>query len=147
MGWILRTLGSCVVIALAWAGACNSVDITGLDDPELVALEVDEWVAEELASGNAAEARGWLSQPDHTVFDGDSGEALDLVEALYAAGATGVWFTGVEEYDGQQSAASISAELPADASERQAMLRIEGRFWEMQPAPDVGQRFLDFSFD
>ncbi|MDJ0849842.1 MAG: hypothetical protein QNK04_15845 [Myxococcota bacterium] len=110
------------------------------------AAEVDEWVSAEIESGSAATARGWLSQPDHTLFEGDPQQVQALVDELYELGAEGVWFTAIEDFGGGKLSASIAARLPEDTTARAAILAKESEFWG-ETSQDVGQRYVEFSFD
>ena len=82
------------------------------------------------------------------LFEGDPQSVQALIEGFYAAGAKGVWFTGVEPLGGKNLSASIAVELPEDAETRARILRTEADFWEeAEPRPDVGQRYLEMAFD
>ncbi len=110
------------------------------------ASEVDAWVNAEIESGVAAPARGWLSQPGNALFEGDPVQVQALVEELYDMGAEEVWFTGIEDFAGGHLSASIAARLPSDPTARAYLLAKESEFWG-ETSPDVGQSYVEFSFD
>jgi hypothetical protein len=107
---------------------------------------------EELAASFAdattsAPARGWLAQHGNMLFEGDPDQVNGLIESLHAAGATDVRFVYIEKLGGTNVSASIAARMPSDPSARARILRAEADFWEGEPEPDQGQRFVEFSFD
>jgi hypothetical protein len=112
------------------------------------AAEVDTWVTEELASDTSAGARDWLAHGENMLFEGDPAAVQGLIDGLYAAGATDVWFIGIERIGSRNVSASIAVELPGDPAARARILRTEADFWQEPEAnPDHGQRYLAISFD
>jgi hypothetical protein len=112
------------------------------------AAEIDAAVEEELAAGGGAPAQDWLAGPDNMLFEGDPRAVQALIEDLYEAGAADVWFTGIEPFGGKNLSAAIAVELPDDPAARARVLKLEADFWqEPELRPDVGQRFLEITFD
>ena len=112
------------------------------------AAQFEAEIAEEIASGTAQPALDWLEGPANMLFEGDPTTVQSLVESLYEAGAVDVWFTGIDQFGGKNISAAIAVELPRDAETRGRLLQAEADFWEeSQAEPDVGQRYLHFSFD
>jgi hypothetical protein len=150
-----KLLASLAITALFFTGRMAWRAFT--DDPPAVeaeadasteAAETDAWIDASFDDGTAAPARGWLSQPGNVLFEGDPRQVDALVEHLYANGAESVWFIDIGEFGGANVSAAIAAELPADPAARERILRTEAEFWqEEEPAEDVGQRFVAFSFD
>ncbi len=141
-------------VGLSLAIGCNRGDDGGgadsrdWDDPAVAAAEIDRWVAEEISSGTAEEARDWLQTEGNVLFEGDPDAVQELIDGLYADGAQHVWFTGIESIAGARVSATLAVALPEDMGSRQAILRREAAFWgEPDAAPDVGQRYLQFGLD
>lgn len=138
-----------LVARVAW----NLISAEPLPEPspedfKIEAAEIDAAVSEELAAGGGAPALNWLAEPGNMLFEGDPQAVQALIESLYAAGAKGIWFTGVEPFGGKNLSASIAVELPDDAELRARILRTEAEFWqETEPRPDVGQQYLEIGFD
>jgi hypothetical protein len=134
---------------LAW----NLISAEPLPEPtaedfKVEAAEIDAAVSEELAAGGGKPALNWLAEPDNMLFEGDPASVQSLIESLYAAGAPGIWFMGIEPFGGKQLSASIAVELPDDAEARARIFKTEAEFWqEPEPRPDVGQQYLEIGFD
>jgi hypothetical protein len=149
----LLTGAAVAVLFFAARLAWNLITAEPISEPtpaELAAeaAEYEAMVAEEVASGAAAPALDWLAQPDNMLFEGDPESVQSLIESLHEAGAVDVWFTGIEPFGGKNLSAAIAVELPADPEARARLLRLEAEFWqETETAPDVGQRYLEISFD
>ena len=112
------------------------------------AAEIDSAVEEELAAGGGAPALNWLAGPDNMLFEGDPRAVQALIEDLYEAGAADVWFMGIEPFGGKNLSAAIAVELPDDPEARARVFAAEAAFWEEpEPRPDVGQRFVEITFD
>jgi hypothetical protein len=112
------------------------------------AAEFDALVAQEVESGAAAPARGWLGDPDNLLFEGDPQSVQALIDELYAAGAVDVWFIGIEPIAGRNVSASIAVQLPEQAAARAPLFDAHAQYWQdTEPDPDTGQRFLEFAFD
>src|ERR1044071_264198 len=60
----------------------------------------DKEVEQELAEGKKAEAREWLKAENHVVFKNDKDAIRKYVADFYTAGATTVYFTGIETLNG-----------------------------------------------
>jgi hypothetical protein len=137
-------------VRLAWnlIGA-EPIPEPAQDDFAAMAAEIDAAVAEDLATGKGALARGWLEQDDNMLFEGDPEGVESLIESFYEAGATGVWFTGIEEFEGRNLTASIAVELPVEKEARARVFGVEAGYWgeHGEPTPDVGQRYLEVGFD
>ncbi len=111
------------------------------------AADAGHWVAVDLARGAAADAREWLRTPGNRLLEGRTEDVQLLVDNLYRDGATQIWFTGIEQFGESFLSASLAVELPEDPGNRLALLRREAEFWvDKTPSPDVGQRYLYFSF-
>ena len=112
------------------------------------AAEFDALVAEEVESGAAAPARGWLGDSDNMLFEGDPESVQTLIEDLYAAGAVDIRFIGIERIAGKNISASIAVELPDEAAARAQLFAAHAQYWQdTEPDPDTGQRYLEFAFD
>jgi hypothetical protein len=131
------------------ATACNRLESSpapAADDPMAAARAVDEAVAEDLTAGRVADARHWLGRADNRLFAGNAREVQRFIDDLYAVGARHVWFTGIERFERASVSASLAVELPHDAVKRSALLRLSARFrGELEPTPDLGQRYLEFA--
>jgi hypothetical protein len=105
-------------------------------------------VEQQIASGEAAPALNWLASSENMLFEGDPDTVQSLIEGLYEAGAPNVWFVGIGQLAGKHVSASIAVELPEDAATRARLLQTEADFWEeSEVQQDLGQRYLEFSFD
>jgi hypothetical protein len=135
-----------VLLAIALVAACNRIEIRPVKDPRAAIPDAEGLVCEDLPEDGAAEARSWLRRQGSVVFEADLERVEDLVEGLYADGATRVWFTRIRRLDSPEFSASIAVELPSDPAARQALLATEARFWdEEHSTPDFGQRYAYFT--
>ena len=148
MGRFLHTPLRFVVISVL-AAACAG------EDPKVVearkaAEDTDKEIANDLAAPNHAEAREWLRRPAALGFKLSVDEMRQMVDELYTAGATTVYVTDIEEFQGRQIAAILVAELPPDQAARQSLFEWQGAFAkvsEAEPARDVGQKYLRIVLD
>lgn len=120
--------------------ASETVDYQALDKE----AEID------IKSPDAAEARDWLANPEHGIFEGDKAEVIALMENFYKAGCPKVHITGIEKLGGSSVSASMVVTLPSGTSERQNAFNVAKEFSEKhgeQSDPDKGQKYILFTFD
>jgi hypothetical protein len=138
-----------VVAASGLAAACTS------EDPKVVesrqaAEATDREIASDLAAPNHAEAREWLRRPVALGFKVSVDEMRTMADELYAAGATTVYVTDIEEFQGREIAAILVVQLPADEPARKRLFEWENAFakaTETEGARDVGQQYLRIILD
>ncbi len=148
----MRSLGLAAAVAFCLAlCACNRLEAepaAAAEDPVVAARAVDAAVADALTAGGVADARGWLRRDGNRLFQGDPQEVQRFVDDLYREGALHVWFTGIERFERASVTASLAVELPRDTVKRSSLLRLASRFrGELEPVPDLGQRYLQFAID
>ena len=106
---------------------------------------------QEVSSGAAEPARGWLRAPNHGTFEAPPQQLNQLIEDFHAAGADKVWMVGIESLGNSRLADVIAVELPTDPARRAEIFAVEaalhGEYAEDFATPDVGQRYLTVSFD
>jgi hypothetical protein len=156
-----KTIGSWLAIAILGLGfrfAWNFISYE-MDDTEMTAAEElaeqatwiaedDAWISEEVAAGKAVPARGWLDQPKRGTFEADPQQMRDAIEAFHEAGAQAVWIIEPVAIGGGELADGFVVELPAAGPQRTALFTAEAKLWEgSEGTPDVGQRYLNVSFD
>lgn len=150
---VMLLLATVLFAALAGCGGSlrGSIDSEEASaDPKAVAAEEDRIAQEEISTPDKAEARSWLRDPSHVIFEGSKEAAARLVEDLYNAGATEVYVTGIVEFGDEKLTASLVALLPVDREARRKVFEVEAGFKreiEEEPAQDVGQKYLRFIFD
>jgi hypothetical protein len=115
-------------------------------------LSRDSAIAEDIASNRTAEARAWLKDDNHVIFEGNKAEVAKLVEDLYTAGAKEVYITGIVDIEGAQLSASLAVVLPDDPAARKRVFDIQRalyKSWEYEEGAteDIGQKYMDFTFD
>jgi hypothetical protein len=131
--------------------------VTG-EPVEEVRLAEEEWasdegayIEEEISSGYAADARRWLQDPSHGMFEGDAALTQALVDDFYRAGAPRVWFIDIVRLGESLLSDSLAVELPPEGPARQRLFQVEAAFWERQDqdsqCKDEGQRYLTVAFD
>ncbi len=109
--------------------------------------EEDAWVGEEVATGAAEPARGWLDREKHATFEAPPDQVRDLVDRFHAAGAEDVWMVGIEEFAGARLSDTVAVELPPPGPARDRIFGAEAELWGGEGTPDVGQQYLVVSFD
>ena len=125
---------------------------------EEIHLAEEEWasdqgayIEQEISSGNAVDARRWLQDPSHGMFEGDPEQAQALVDDFYEAGAPRVWFIDIVRLGEVLLSDSLAVELPEKNSQRKRVFQVEAAFWQRQEqgsqADDEGQRYLTVVFD
>ena len=110
----------------------------------------DQMAEEEIKATNAAEARAWLAESGNAIFEGDKAEVKALMEALYQAGCSKVYMTGIEKLGGTPISASMVAVLPTEPAQRQAAFKSAKDFAKKHGETgdeDKGQKYVAFSFD
>src|SRR5262245_57509476 len=145
----MKRLGTFVTIillasAIAALVACGKSGGESSDGPPSDLKEqakLDDQVArEEINEPNHAEAREWLRNPLHTVFEGERRRIVSLVDEFYAAGATRVLVTGIEKIMDSDVTATLVVELPSDKATRKKLFDVESA-WQKEvgdePTPDV----------
>jgi len=155
-----RKIGSWVVIAMlglgvrfAWNLISYEMDDTPLTAEEELAEQAqwihedDAWIAEEVAAGNVQSARGWLDQPKRGTFEADPQQMRAAIEAFHDAGAPAVWIVDAVAIGGGELADGFVVELPEAGPERTALFAEDAKLWDGHGTPDVGQRYLNVSFD
>jgi hypothetical protein len=118
-------------------------------DAVAMAKEVDKYAAEQLATSKI-DAKQWLAGPKHVTFEATKADIVKLTDDLLAAGATGVWVSDPEETEGTQVIDGIFVELPSDAAKRTKIFQVANKAndaFSMDRDRDVGQKYLDFSWD
>jgi hypothetical protein len=154
---LVETLVCAVILALAptalLMAGCGGGGATTEDDrpdPKIVAAAEDRVAEEEINAPDKAEARSWLQEPSHVIFEGSKETARKLVDDLYTAGATEVYVTGISEFGASELTASLVAVLPQTPEVRRKVFEVQAAYAreiEEEPAPDVGQKYLRFIFD
>ena len=95
-----------------------------------------------------AEALAWLQDSDGKNTLGELGstqESIDVVRAIYAAGAERVLAVEIDDYDGGQNSGKLMIELPQGEALRQPVFEWHGRQAEsmgFDAEPDIGQSHL-----
>jgi hypothetical protein len=122
------------------------------EDAKTLIVSRDSTIAHDIASNRTAEARAWLKDDNHVIFEGSKAEVTKLAEDLYAAGAKEVYITGIVDIEGAQLSASLAVVLPDDAAARKRVFDVEralykSREYEEGATEDVGQKYMDFTFD
>lgn len=117
--------------------------------------EFDQRAAQLLAKGNF-EARRWLNATNetHAVWKWNKAAALDAVNDLYRAGATGISVANPSKLDrGGEMASHFVVALPTDPRSRQKLFSWIAR-WEKDAqvdqtdlTPDIGQKFFVINTD
>jgi hypothetical protein len=118
--------------------------------PADAARSEDEAAQEELAEEGAAEARAWLRDPAHAVFEGRKDEVAAVVEDLYGRGARAVHVTGVESLGDSKVTASLVVTLPAEAEARRRVFERLATFQRQIGGPaarDTGQKYQKLTLD
>jgi hypothetical protein len=143
---------ACVLAgSLACGKTTGEVTETGSDPDAAEQARADDQTArEELAEPSKAEAREWLRDSSHILFEGSRPRVSGLIDDLYDNGAVKVYFTGIERLFDSDVTATIVVELPDDKSSRQKVFAVEAAFQTEageQPAPDVGQKYLRILLD
>jgi hypothetical protein len=139
----------CLAAAVGLTAACASED-PKVAEARRAAEDTDQEVANVLAAPNHAEAREWLGRPAALGWKVSVNQMLKIVEELYAAGASTVYVTGIEEFRDRQIAAVLVVELPARDTARKALFTWQVEFakaTETEPARDVGQKFFKVILD
>jgi hypothetical protein len=119
-------------------------------DTRQQAAEDGRAAQEDLAEPNKAEARAWLADGSHALFEGSKDDVKALVDDLYGRGAVEVWVTGIETLGGTEVTASIVVVLPEDSSTRARVFERANAFWTTtgeDAFPDVGQTHLRITLD
>jgi hypothetical protein len=151
----LLAMGRLTCIALHLVLASGLMVACGSEDPKVAearkeAEDTDREVADDLAGPNHAEAREWLRRPTALGFKVSVDEMRQMTDELYAAGATTVYVTGIEEFQGRELAAILVVQLPAAEAPRRNLFEWEGAFakaTDSEPARDVGQKYLKIILD
>lgn len=106
-----------VVVALLGVGWAFGVNQVHAPDP-LDAAALNRTIQAEVVAGRVPEARAFFAGPDTRIEGGTNGDGLQLVEALYAAGARRIY-----AYDGDadRSPEVLVIELPVPLGTRQSI--------------------------
>ncbi|HEU4388969.1 MAG TPA: hypothetical protein VFV34_14310 [Blastocatellia bacterium] len=124
--------------------------VSGSADRKDQARETDDLAREELNDPNHAEAREWLRDPSHILFEGSREHVVTLVDQFYRDGAVKVWVTGIERIMDADVTATIVVELPDGKASRKKIFDVEAS-WQKDagedPAVDVGQKYLRILLD
>ncbi len=139
----------CLVVASGLTAGCTSED-PKVAEARKTGEDTDKEIANDLAAPNHAEARAWLRRPAALGWKVSVNEMLKMTDELYAAGATTVYVTDIEEFQGRELAAILVVQLPVDEAARRSVFEWEGAFakaTEAEPARDVGQRYLRIVLD
>jgi hypothetical protein len=149
-----KTLRICIALAIAAAAigliGCMTASNSVSKDEKREAQESDKQIEEWLAEPDKAEARKWLEGDSHVLFEGDKETAVKLVSDLYVAGAKEVWTIGISKWGDSEVAAAFVAVLPDDTAARKRVFAVESDFQktvDLEPARDLGQKYLHMSFD
>src|SRR5262245_16630650 len=114
------------------------------------ARENEKHAQESLSEPNKAEARAWLADPAHALFEGDRAEVVKFVEELYQQGAPEVYVTGIETIGETPVTASLVVVLPTDKASRAKVLESVNKLlseMDESPLPDVGQKHVFIALD
>ena len=144
-----RHTALCLLVASGLGWACASED-PKVAEARKAAEDTDKEIADDLGAPNHAEAREWLRRPTALGWKVSVNEMRTMADELYAAGATRVYVTGIEEFQGREIAAILVAELPASEAGRRSLFAWESTFakaTEAEPARDVGQKYLKIVLD
>ena len=119
--------------------------------PEASQGDPPQDLAGEYAKG--FEARTWLANPSHGMFELGKEETQKLVNVLYAAGAEGVRIVDaskVADDSPVEIAATILYKLPADKAKRAALIAAHNSEFELEGEDlekDTGQAFGEIVID
>ena len=100
-----------------------------------------------------AEARSWLADPNHGMFEGSKEATLKLVDTLYAAGAEGVRVTDASKLDESSTtevAATLIYKLPSDPARRLSVIKVHNETFELEGEDleaDKGQGYGEIVLD
>lgn len=143
--WTIRTwIGMFIAAALLSAMMSGFSGFGGLGGgigSGKAKLNVDVVAEEQLEFGNAKEAKAWLDESANRIFDHyGRGEAVQIVDELYAAGAVKVtaMVSGPE-------CGGLIIELPKDKDKRKRVFAWEAKFQKKTgdpPTKDEGQKYL-----
>ena len=158
VGWKVALIAAFLALTVSGCGGRGESDGSGSAEQRRAeaeksrVLERDKALAVAFNASNAAEARAWLKDANHVIFEGSKEEVTKLVEDMYAAGAKEVRITGVVDIEGAQLSASLAVALPEDPAARMRVFDVERalyKAWEDEEAAtqDVGQKYMDFAFD
>jgi hypothetical protein len=103
-----------------------------LEDPHSQKAEALQWL-------EASQGKNTLGQLSSTQ------DSIDLVKAIYAAGAEAVMAIEIDDYGGEQNAGKLIIKLPADKTLRQRVFEWHGKQAEslgFDGEQDIGQSHL-----
>lgn len=159
--WVLRQAAAYAVLFLlmSWVatgtpgiGAIGGAGGGGGGSGSYVATsaEIDADARMFLADDPHQEARQWLGGSPQRLLEGLSRQqTVELVEALYAAGAGDVQASGID--DDYPGADMLIVTLPKAKAARSRIFVIEGKYLgqvgDFEPTPDVGQTYLIMYID
>jgi hypothetical protein len=113
-------------------------------------LEIDKAIKESLEESNKAEAKIWLKEKNHIVFEGSKEQAIKLTDDFYSAGSPMVYVSGIETMDDVEIIAHITVLIPEDKEKRKKVFEIEASFMKdigENPTKDYGQKYFSIAFD
>jgi hypothetical protein len=124
-------------------------------NPEGASGQTDSEPTAEIAANYAkgAEARSWLADPNHGMFEAGKEATLKLVDALYAAGAEGVRVTDASKLDKSspmEVAATLVYKLPPDPAMRSSVIKVHNETFELEGddlEADKGQDYGEIVLD
>jgi hypothetical protein len=150
MGAGVLLLALFVVLGMTTGG---STARSSYDDEDTEAVAGDAEIAQLIAT-RRLEAKQWLADPNHIVFEYGRENALKMTNDFYTAGAVGVYAVNVDEFEGKQITASFAVELPTDPAARKRILDKEAElmYGSVEVAgedrtPDTGQKYLMIHVD
>src|SRR5262245_63516208 len=91
----------CLAFASGLMAGCASEDAK-VAEARKAAEDTDKEIANDLAGPHHAEARQWLRRPAALGWKVSVDEMRQMTDELYAAGATTVCVTGIEEFQGRE---------------------------------------------
>jgi hypothetical protein len=133
-------------------------------DRELTPAEMaksDDLAAKDLLDDkpHTAEAKEWLSPTysNHMLWKVDRKTITQLIDDLYAAGATKIWAVDINEAENKQLVATFVVELPTEKEKRTKVLDVHNQFWKKSGgseedladvlAAEFGQKYIVLDFD
>lgn len=132
-------------IMLAMVGCSSPAGVASADEDEAPDL------ASEYAKG--FEARAWLADKNHVMFEAGKDATLELVNNLYTAGAEGVNVTDgakLDENSPMVVASTMVFKLPKDPAKRKAVLDAYNKAFELEgqeKVTDTGQEYDEVVID
>jgi hypothetical protein len=129
---------------LVGCSGSDGAETSGSEDAAQYAIELQK------DFDQGVEARGWLADPNHAMFETSKDQTLELVNKLYNLGCPSVKITDADsltEGSPQQIAATVMAEMPVDPGQRKKLLELQAEVYGEDVEPDKGEKFLVLNLD